>query len=55
MITFLSVILALIIGATLGRNSLLKRMTIDEKVKLLKRTNELTEPFVLIKFNVVHK
>lgn len=47
--TTLIVILSLIIGATLGRNSILKRMSIDEKVELIKRTNELNEPLISVK------
>lgn len=53
--TFLTAILSLIIGVTLGRNSLLKRMTMDEKITMLQRTNELQEPFVLIRFDVINK
>lgn len=50
--TFLTAILSLIIGATLGRNSILKRMSVDEKVELVKRTNELNEPFVSIRLDI---
>lgn len=50
--TFLTAILSLIIGATLGRNSILKRLTLEEKIELTKRTNEVTEPFILIHFDI---